>query len=179
MTPTKRHERGNRIALEEKDETCSFEGASSEIIIDKSKQIALYSPSSHLDLEIISFVEFLRKINNICAQKKNYTLQLYSVLILSIQNISFYCWNKASSAISLQPALNDFFWDNCALKSVHLNCCPNKYSVLIPDPILKKSPWTRLSSDWDSVVSSSGFLSLVTLMLPVTISSNYLWAHEH
>ena len=50
MTPTKRHERGNRMALEEKDETCSFEGASSEIIIDKSKQIALYSLNRHLDL---------------------------------------------------------------------------------------------------------------------------------
>ena len=61
MTPTKRHERGNRIALEEKDETCSFEGASSEIIIDKSKQIALYSLNRHLDLEIISFVEFVEK----------------------------------------------------------------------------------------------------------------------
>ena len=57
MTLTKRHERGKRTVLEEKDETCSFDGASSEIIININKQIALYSLNRHHDLEIISFVQ--------------------------------------------------------------------------------------------------------------------------
>ena len=57
MTLTRRHERGKRTVLEEKDETCSFDGASSEIIININKQIALYSLNRHLDLEIISSVQ--------------------------------------------------------------------------------------------------------------------------